>query len=207
MAAHREGRHVMAQELYALVLGLEPENKHALYNLGLLHEAVGQADRAARLFERARAADPGFRVASAGLVRLGRADLVGARAPRGAQTAGPGPGPAFRCHSRAQAFWDAGDKRAALQAWEECSRGYPEQQVFVRNVARCRYDLGDFEGAVRDYRTLAAARPDDMVAQTDLAWALLRAGRPDEARDLCETVLGRDPGNASARAALREMDH
>jgi Flp pilus assembly protein TadD len=75
----------------------------------------------------------------------------------------------------------------------------------MRNVARCRYDLADFEGAVRDYRKLAAALPADGMARTDLAWALLRAGRLDEARSICEAVLARDPGNAGARAILGQM--
>jgi Flp pilus assembly protein TadD len=72
-------------------------------------------------------------------------------------------------------------------------------------VALCRYDLGDFEGAVRDYRELAAALFADLAAQTDLAWALLRAGRLDEARGVCREVLERDPGNAAARAILGQM--
>jgi tetratricopeptide (TPR) repeat protein len=208
MAAHREGRHVMAQELYALVLGLEPQNKYAVYNLGLLHETAGQADKAISLFRRAVALDPGFAVASAGLARLGGA-APGPPPPVAAAkpTAAPGEQEdAGQCHSRAQASWDAGDKRAALEAWEECRRKFPDQAAFVRNVARCRYDLGDFEGAVRDYRRLAAMLPGDVVAQTDLAWALLRAGRLDEARRAGRAVLDREPGNVFARAVLAQLD-
>jgi tetratricopeptide (TPR) repeat protein len=202
MAAHRQGRHVMAQELYALVLGLEPRNGYALHNLGLLHESAGQPERAIKLFRRALAVDPGFTMASAGLARLGAARSGAAAPPASARAGAPEPENAVRCHSRAQAFWDAGDKRAALEAWKECARRFPAQKVFLRNVARCRYDLGDFEGAVRDYRELAAALPADLVARTDLAWALLRAGRLEEARSVCAAVLARDPGNAAARAIL-----
>jgi tetratricopeptide (TPR) repeat protein len=198
MAAHREGRTVMAQELYALVLGLQPQNKYALYNLALLHETAGQADRAAALFQRVVALDPGFALASAALARLGRIASAVQPAPPAPQNAG-------QCHSRAQAFWDAGNKNAALATWEECGQKFPDQSAFVRNVARCRYDLGDFDGAVRDYQRLTALLPNDSAAKTDLAWALLRAGRLSEARRTSQAVLERDPGNIAARAVLGQV--
>jgi Flp pilus assembly protein TadD len=205
MAAQRDGRPVLAQELYALVLGLEPQNKYALYNLGLLQEDAREAHKATRLFERVLALDPGFTAASAGLARLSTTAAAVAIPPAPASATAPGSEDAAGCHARAQAFWDAADKRAALRVWEECSRRFPGESAFLRNVARCRYDLVDFEGAVRDYRALVTALPNDLVAQTDLAWALLRAGRSDEARVLCEAVLKREPANASAQAVLREI--
>lgn len=182
-----------------------PQNEWALGTPGLLYEAAGQPDGAIRLFQRALTLDPGFTLASAGLARLRGAQSAAAAPPASAPASAPEPESAARCNARGQAFWDARDKRAALEAWQECARRFPEQRAFLRNVARCRYDLGDFEGAVRDYRELAAALPADLAAQTDLAWALLRAGRLDEARGVCREVLERDPGNAAARAVLGQM--
>ena len=75
----------------------------------------------------------------------------------------------------------------------------------VRNIARARYDLADYEGAVENYRRAVELSPSDDDLRTDLAWALLNASRFQEAREVCNEVLAHDSRNAAAQAILARL--
>ncbi len=75
----------------------------------------------------------------------------------------------------------------------------------MRNMARARYDLADYEGAVEDYRKAVELSPSDDDLRTDLAWALLNASRFQEARQICNEVLAHDSRNAAAAAILARL--
>ena len=138
LAAQQSGRDVEAEELYALVLSLDPGNKFALHNLALLYEKIGKTTESVLLYERALASDPTFTPS-------------------------------------------------------------------VRNIARARYDLADYEGAVEDYRRAVELSPSEDDLRTDLAWALLNASRFQEAREVCNEVLAHDSRNAAAQAILARL--
>jgi len=53
MSAQKIGRDVTAEENYALALGLEPNDKFALYNLALLYQKAGSLSQAVTLYQRA----------------------------------------------------------------------------------------------------------------------------------------------------------
>ena len=192
LAAQQAGLSVKAEELYAVVLGLDRSNKYALHNLAILYEGAGRTADAISLYRRALTSDPAFAPAMHNLARL-------RPVPEGACATPPD------CYALGQRFIDSGDVAGALNVWSEASNRFPSEGWLLRNVAWCRYRLGDYTGAVRDYTTAAAWSPDDDGIRTDLAWSLLRAARFEEARRMSEDVLRRDKGNAAAKAILAQL--
>lgn len=63
-----------------------------------------------------------------------------------------------------------------------------------------------YPAAIRHYRAAQKAKPDYPVALNNLAYALEKQGRPDEARELYQQVLALEPSNATARKRLRLLD-
>jgi tetratricopeptide (TPR) repeat protein len=60
LQAHAAGHLDEAVRLYEKVLVLDPQNKYAYYNLGLISQTRGLVDDAAARYEQAIAVDPGF---------------------------------------------------------------------------------------------------------------------------------------------------
>lgn len=60
LQAHSQGRIEEAAELYERVLVLDPRNKFAYYNLGLIDQTRGLDDRAVAAYRQALAIDPSF---------------------------------------------------------------------------------------------------------------------------------------------------
>lgn len=65
---------------------------------------------------------------------------------------------------------------------------------------------GRYPAAVRHYRAALKARTDYPVAMNNLAFALEKQQKPEEARRLYEQVLGLDGTNATARKRLRLLE-
>lgn len=63
-----------------------------------------------------------------------------------------------------------------------------------------------FQPAIRHYRSALRAKGDYPVALNNLAYALTRQGKPEEARLLYEQVLDLDPDNRTARKGLRTLE-
>jgi tetratricopeptide (TPR) repeat protein len=61
-------------------------------------------------------------------------------------------------------------------------------------------------GAVRHYRAALRAKPDYPVALNNLAFALEKQSKPEEARALYQQVLQLDPSNRTARKRLSLLD-
>lgn len=64
---------------------------------------------------------------------------------------------------------------------------------------------GDVPGACGEYRQAVAADPGDLGASILLGHALVRAGRPDEAKSLAEGVIAGHPGNPWTFAAASRL--
>jgi len=63
-----------------------------------------------------------------------------------------------------------------------------------------------YPAAIRHYRAALKAKPDYPVALNNLAFALEKQGRPDEARQLYQQVLTLEPANGTARKRLRLLE-
>jgi Flp pilus assembly protein TadD len=95
--------------------------------------------------------------------------------------------------------------KSALQIWELTAQQFPAETWLLRDIARARYDLGDFDGAIRDYRQASTLAPGDDTIRIDLAWSLLAASKFDEAHAICEEVLARDGTNRAALTILSRI--
>jgi tetratricopeptide (TPR) repeat protein len=199
LSAQRNNRDIAAEELYALVLGLDPMNKFALHNLALLYEKTGQPAEAVALYQRAVASDSSFMPSVQNLTRYGiQAPAPGSVADQFCVTA-------EQCYGIGKRYWDSGSKQEALWIWHKASEQFGTQAWLIRNVARARYELSDFEGAVRDYRAALALSPQDSSIRADLAWALLNASQFDEARQICRDLLAADSQDKAALAILARL--
>jgi len=63
-----------------------------------------------------------------------------------------------------------------------------------------------YPAAIRHYRSALKAKPDYPVALNNLAFALEKQNRPDEARDLYVQVLALEADNNTARKRLRLLE-
>lgn len=198
LAAQEAGHDVEAEELYALVLGLDPANKYALHNLALLYEKAGKSGEARSLYQRAVESDPAFTPSIKNLARYSVQKQPQAVDPQSC-------GSTVECYEVGKRFWDSGDKAGALRIWERARHQFLAEAWLLRDIARSRYDLGDYKGAVRDYREALALTPSDNGIRTDLAWALLSLSHFDKAREICNEVLAQDNHNAAARAILSRL--
>lgn len=70
LAAQQRGENVTAAEDYAIVLGLEPSNKFARYQLGTLQQNAGRTSEALALYMSALRDDPSFTAASQRIATL-----------------------------------------------------------------------------------------------------------------------------------------
>jgi len=65
---------------------------------------------------------------------------------------------------------------------------------------------GKYATAIRHYRSALRAKADYPVALNNLAYALEKQARPEEARSLYEQVLGLEENNRTARKRLRLLE-
>jgi tetratricopeptide (TPR) repeat protein len=65
---------------------------------------------------------------------------------------------------------------------------------------------GKYATAIRHYRAALRAKADYPVALNNLAFALEKQAKPEEARSLYEQVLGLEEGNRTARKRLRLLE-
>jgi tetratricopeptide (TPR) repeat protein len=74
--------------------------------------------------------------------------------------------------------------------------------LIADRIALDRLRSGDFDGAERDAKALAAARPEDRAARRTLASALYQEGREDEAGKLLRRLVEEDPDDPAAVLTL-----
>jgi len=63
-----------------------------------------------------------------------------------------------------------------------------------------------YPAAIRHYRAALKAKPDYPVALNNLAYALEKQLKPEEARSTYEQVISLDPGNRTAQKRLKGLD-
>ena len=108
---------------------------------------------------------------------------------------------------RKRLFGQASDnlKRALQLAGEE---GAPrEAQALIQNALGFSLAAqSKYQAAIRHYRSAVKAKPDYAVALNNLAFALEKQVKPEEARATYEKVLALDPANTTARKRLKTLE-
>lgn len=101
---------------------------------------------------------------------------------------------------------EAGDKKSAAVTLARINYIYPLDEDLHRRLGALYMDLGNRDGAVREYQALVAGKPIDQAdSNYRLALAYNAAGRKDDARDAVINALEAAPGYKAAQRLLLEL--
>jgi tetratricopeptide (TPR) repeat protein len=96
-------------------------------------------------------------------------------------------------------------KKALRQA--EAEKAPAEARALIENaLGFSQAAQNNYAVAIRHYRSAIRAKGDYPVALNNLAFALDKQGKPEEARTTYQQVLDLDPGNKTARKGLKSLD-
>lgn len=99
----------------------------------------------------------------------------------------------------ATALFNQNRSSQALPIFETLTQRNDEWGSYAREfLAHCRFDTGDYDGAVAIVRLLLAQNPSDRALRWLLARSLYKGRRYKEALDLFETVAREEPARAVA---------
>jgi tetratricopeptide (TPR) repeat protein len=105
---------------------------------------------------------------------------------------------------RKRLYGQAGDTLKQALRRAEAEPAPPEALALIENALGFALAAqGRYPAAIRHYRSALNARADYPVALNNLAYALEKQQKPEEARQLYEQVLHLEAGNATARKRLR----
>ena len=85
--------------------------------------------------------------------------------------------------------------KEAVEAYRRAAELTPNSAEFRYNMGNALRKSGDFAAAINAYREAVTLAPDYAVAWQGLARSYLLANRREEAADMFEKWLGKDPGN------------
>lgn len=89
----------------------------------------------------------------------------------------------------------------------EAAKEPPEAQAVIQNALGFALAAqNNYKGAIRHYRLALEAKPAYPVALNNLAYALEKQLKPEEARDTYERVIALDASNKTARKRLKLLD-
>lgn len=185
-----------AEHLYRRILESAPDTLNALHFLGLLCHQQNRYEDAATLIQRIIALAPGNADAhnNLGNVLEGMGKSAEAEACyRKAIALYPDHGPA---HNNLGVVLMAQNRAMdAVEAYRRATALVPNSSEFRYNMGNALRKSGDFDAAIRVYREAIALSPDYAVAWQSLVRACIQANRREEAADVFEKWLLRDPGN------------
>jgi Flp pilus assembly protein TadD len=95
----------------------------------------------------------------------------------------------------------AGNRKAGLDDLRGWVAKYPNSPHARTQLATALLDVGDIEGAKKEFEVVAQAAPKDPVLMTNLAWAYFKAGDP-RALTLAEDALRLRPGDPAISNTL-----
>lgn len=103
---------------------------------------------------------------------------------------------------RADALRINGEYCEAQPLYEELVAGDANHARAWNGLGHCQLNQGDFDGSVASYRRAAELAPGDIRMTLDLGKVLCMVGEYEEARQVFEEVLAKDPDNAEAHNQL-----
>jgi tetratricopeptide (TPR) repeat protein len=102
---------------------------------------------------------------------------------------------------------EASNKQEAARTLARLNYIYPNDEDLHRRLGALYLDLGNHDGAIREWRAVLAAKPLDAAdANYKLALAYKAAGKKDDARDAVLNSLEAAPGYKAAQRLLLQLD-
>jgi predicted CXXCH cytochrome family protein len=105
----------------------------------------------------------------------------------------------------AEFYRDANDDAHALPIYEQVWRMDKTQYAAAAALGAYRMQRGDLAGAIELWREALALNPAMTLVRVNLATALLRTGRPDEAKAMLNKALELNPASPEARGLLARI--
>ncbi len=189
VAALVSGDFQRALRLYVQVSNSSPDDTEALYNIGALHERLGNRELAARAYARVVAIDPDHTLGLQGLglaylatddteqakIYLDRAVFLEPTLWRSSHALGV-------IADRQEMHY------SAIEHYTAALDVNPDNVAIVNNRGYSRYLLGQYEDAEADLVNALRMDPDHMKAKRNLALVYARQGRYEAARTLMTNV-------------------
>lgn len=217
----RQGRWDDSMEAFRAALFIRPESIPALVHLGEICLQISDSDRAEGYFSNALALDESLAAAHLGLgqARLSRREYGAAIAHLEAALA-HAPQADLIHYSLGMAYRGAGDLQLAQHHLNRSGTVgiRPEDplmdelhslgtgEVFAMLRGRRAYHAGRYDDAVVEFRRAVAAAPNSSRSRTNLASALAKIGRVEEAMNEFQKALELNPAGAdSARYNLAAL--
>jgi len=189
--------------LYTATLTKNPGCWMAHYNLGIVLNDRGDADKAIAHYRQAVELRPSYTEAHYNLGRLlaqkGQVDEAIVHYEKVLEI---NPADAEAHNNLGATLFVNGRVDEALAHYRKALAIQPDYADASCNLANALLSNGDLDGAIAYYSGCLAASPNQAEAQYNLASALFRTGRMDEAITHYEKVLQLRPDNADARANL-----
>jgi len=185
-----------AERLYGRILESAPDNLNALHFLGLICYQQDRHDEAAALIARITTLAPGNADAhnNLGNVLKSLGKVMEAEACyRKAIAINPGHGPAHNNLGVALMARNQADE--AIQAYTRAIALAPDSAEFRYNMGNALRKSGDLDAAISTYREAVNLAPGYTVAWQGLARTCIQANRREDAADVFENWLRKDPGN------------
>jgi predicted TPR repeat methyltransferase len=193
---HRGNSLPEAERLYGRILESAPDNLNALHYLGLICYQQDRHEEAAALIARITTLAPGNADAhnNLGNVLKGLGKVTEAEACyRNAIAINPGHGPAH--NNLAVALMARNQADEAIQAYTRAIALAPDSAEFRYNLGNALRKSGDLDAAIGAYRETVNLAPGYTVAWQGLARTCIQANRREEAADVFEKWLRKDPEN------------
>jgi Flp pilus assembly protein TadD len=108
---------------------------------------------------------------------------------------------------RKRLYGQASDNLQLALKQADAENAPPEARALIENALGFALAAqNNYASAIRHYRAAIRAKADYPVALNNLAFALEKQGKPEEARAAYEQVISLDPGNGTARKGLRTLE-
>lgn len=201
-----EGRHTAAESALQSLLARDPKDVRALLEAARFAQAKGDHRVAIAHLEKLREIEPKNILAN---VELINAYLATGQTPqaltRAAELDRLVPNEFLVKDALARVHIAAGENADAAIALKDVARLAGDDAQRLVYTGRMQSMVGVAEEAAWSFTKALAAQPDNVVARNELATALLRQRKLDEAAVEIDAVLERDPRNPRALALLADL--
>jgi tetratricopeptide (TPR) repeat protein/fumarate reductase subunit D len=202
--AARRGDMAKAEHYFRLAGKVKPDYAKAWNNLGNIRAGAGDLEGARECYERALAVEPedGRAYYFYGKLLLSEGDVDGA-VEKFELAVRYQPNFSSAWYELGNVARDAGDLEQAREYYEKAAYFEPTALDVRHRIAEVSHQMGDYAAAEREYRIILKIT-EDPRARYNLACALARQGRVDEAIAELTRAVELAPGRYRAMAARDE---
>lgn len=103
-------------------------------------------------------------------------------------------------------LWESGQKDKAVESYRNAVNLEPGNLAMQNNLANMLVESGQIDAGVQLYQRILSVKPDLVEVWVNMGAVLANNKKYEEARFAWEMALEQDPGNASVKAFLKQLD-